>query len=188
MTAADEPPPPPPPPPGDHLVIRRWRTDDPLPPLTALLHRAYAPQVAMGLRPLAGRQDDATTRRRCASGECFLALIDDAPVGIIVFHEVEPDEAPPFFKRPGVDYFSMLAVDPRFQGRGIGARLLEHVEARATAAGTSELALSMAEPDTALRDWYLKRGYRVVGLWKWPYTNYQSLVMSKTLRSKPAPA
>jgi hypothetical protein len=39
----------------------------------------------------------------------------------------------------------------------------------------------MAEPDHGLRDYYLKRGFRIVGTWQWPYTNYVSLIMSKRL-------
>lgn len=142
----------------------------------------------MGLAPLAGRQDDATTARRCNSGECYVATLKDTThprgervVGIILFHEEEPDQGPPWFQQPHVDSFSQFAVDTNLQGRGIGQALLDTVERRARECGSTELALSMADPDTALKNFYLKRGYRFVEFWKWPYTNYTSAILSKTL-------
>jgi len=151
--------------------------------LAAMLHRAYAEQVRMGLQPLAGRQDAETTARRCRSGEAWLATIDGRidPVGMILLHEVEDAAFPPWFLRSEVAHFSLLAVDPLVQHAGIGARLVAHAEQRCAANGHEELALSMAEPDTRLLGWYVRRGYRVVDHWQWPYTNYRSLIMSRRL-------
>jgi GNAT superfamily N-acetyltransferase len=172
----------------DPIEVRLLSPADDLAALTTLLHRAYAPQVAMGLRPLAGRQDIDTTRRRCTSGACYVALLKDDMTqgsgrlaGTILFHEVEDAKGPPWFQRPDVDSFSQFAVDPDLQGKGIGQRLLETAEARAAAAGSRELGLSMAEPDTALMNFYLRRGYRFVEHWQWPYTNYRSAILSKAL-------
>lgn len=154
--------------------------------LTTLFHRAYAKQVAMGLRPLAGRQDVATTQRRCASGECYVAVetrnaTDEVIVGAILFQEVEEAAFPPFFLRPGVAHFSLFAVDPDAQGRGIGGRLLHTVESRARQLSFTELALSMAEPDHDLARFYANRGFRFIEHWQWPYTNYRSAILSKSL-------
>jgi GNAT superfamily N-acetyltransferase len=167
-------------------AIRRLDpTRDSYAALTALLHRAYAGQVAMGLRPLAGRQDEATTQRRCESGECFIALLPGAPgerlVGTILFQEVEEAALPPHFLQPHVAHFSLFAVDPEYQGYGIGGALLAAVESRARALGFTELALSMAEPDTALMRFYERRGFRFVEHWRWPYTNYRSAILTKVL-------
>lgn len=165
------------------MRVRRWVEGvDAIEPITAMLHRAYAKQVEMGLKPLAGRQDDAVTKRRCTSGECFIAEYGARIVGIIILNEIEPDEGPPWFRRGGVASFSQLAVDPSVQGRGVGQMLLEAVETRAREQGHSEIGLSMAEPDSGLRDFYRNRGYRIIATWKWPYTNYTSLIMSKRLR------
>jgi GNAT superfamily N-acetyltransferase len=168
--------------------VRLLTPEDPIPEITTLLHRAYAGQMAMGLAPLAGRQDDATTCRRCTSGECYLAVMPDAAsarsdriVGTILFHEVEDDKGPPWFQSKFVDSFSQFAVDPDVQGKGIGRLLLEKCERRAKEAGATELACSMAEPDRDLLQFYLKRGYRFIEHWQWPYTNYRSAILSKTL-------
>lgn len=162
-------------------MVRRWRVTDSISAITGLLHRAYAGQVAMGLRPLAARQDDATTARRVASGECYVAEHEARLVGVIILNESEPDAGPAWFGRVGVCSFSQFAVEPSAQKLGIGRALLERVEARARELGNEELGLSMAEPDHGLRDYYLKRGFRIVGTWQWPYTNYVSLIMSKRL-------
>ena len=173
--------------------IRLIAASDPIPEITSLLHRAYAAQVAMGLQPLAGRQDDQTTQRRCTSGECYLAVIPDSSprreriIGTILFHEVEADQGPPWFQNSHVDSFSQFAVDPTLQGLGIGRLMLDTVERRAFECGAAELALSMAEPDVGLRNFYEKRGYRFIERWKWPYTNYTSLILSKTLPPAPKP-
>lgn len=174
---------------NDPVSIRLLSPRDPIPEITKLLHRAYAGQVEMGLKPLAGRQDDETTRRRCHSGECYVAVMPNREkggrsqkiVGVILFHEVEPDQGPPWFQNSFVDSFSQFAVDPDIQGRGIGILLLETVERRSRECGAVELACSMAAPDTRLMQFYLKRGYRLVEHWQWPYTNYVSAILSKTL-------
>ncbi|HRQ73529.1 MAG TPA: GNAT family N-acetyltransferase [Phycisphaerales bacterium] len=166
------------------VVVRRFMTGDPVSEITALLHRAYAGQTAMGLRPLAGRQDDKTTLDRVLNSECYLALLprEDATeriVGVILFKEHERVAFPDFFLRPDVAHFAMFGVEPGLQGMGIGRLLLEKCEERAREVGATELALSMAEPDEALRTYYEKRGYRFVCHWQWPYTNYRSCILSK---------
>ena len=166
------------------LTVRLYQPSDNIPQLTNLLHRAYAKQVAMGLKPLAGRQDDETTLRRVQSGECYLAVQSPGQkiVGTILFHEVEDAKGPPWFQNPQVDSFSQFGVDPDLQGHGIGQLLLDKCESRALECGSTELALSMAEPDADLMKYYAKRGYRFIEIWQWPYTNYRSAILSKTLK------
>lgn len=137
--------------------------------------------MEMGLRPLAGRQDNEVTQRRLSSGESFVALVNGTVAGVIILNEQEPDAGPEWFAKPRTCSFSQFAVDPSLQSQGVGRLLLREIERRAAELGNDELALSMAEPDHQLRDYYLKRGFRIVGTWKWPYTNYTSLIMSKRL-------
>jgi ribosomal protein S18 acetylase RimI-like enzyme len=158
--------------------------------LTELLHRAYAGQVAMGLRPLAGRQGVDVTRQRCGSGDTFVAEgsaeTSGGPecspiIGMILLQEVEEAAFPTWFLKPEVAHFSLLAVAPEFQGQGIGVALMSAAERRAAARGFSELALSMAEPDVALLEFYRRRGFRFVQHWRWPYTNYRSVILSRPI-------
>jgi GNAT superfamily N-acetyltransferase len=173
------------------VTVRRLAPSDSIAELTTLLHRAYAKQVAMGLRPLAGRQDEAMTKKRVFNGECSVAVDhvrDDGGrprqklVGTILFHEVEESQGPTYFAKPEVASFSQFAVDPDYQGQGLGVLMLDTVERRARETGAVELACTMAEPDVALMEFYFRRGYRLVGHHQWPYTNYRSAILSKTLR------
>jgi len=167
------------------VSVRRLLPSDSIPEITSLLHRAYAKQIAMGLQPLAGRQDDATTAKRVTNGECYIATMvvggRERIVGTILFHEIEDAKGPPWFANAHVDSFSQFAVDPDIQGQGLGGLMLDKVESRARECGAAEMGLSMAEPDTGLMGWYLKRGYRFIEHWQWPYTNYRSAILSKTL-------
>lgn len=172
------------------ITVRRLAPSDSITELTKLLHRAYAKQVAMGLKPLAGRQDDATTLKRVVNGECYVSVhhvtnadgsVRQKLVGSILFHEEEESEGPPWFHRSEVASFSQFAVDSDYQGMGIGQMLLGLVEERARETGAKELGLSMAEPDAELMAFYKKRGYRDIEFWQWPYTNYRSAILSKSL-------
>lgn len=165
------------------IVVRLVRPTDSMEALTSLLHRAYAEQVAMGLKPLAGRQTVDVTRARSATGENFVATLgDNGPlVGTILFQEKESAAFPEWFLRPEVAHFSLFGVDPLHQGRGIGGMLLRAVEQRAAELGKSEIALSYAEPDTKLAGFYAHRAYRFIQHWQWPYTNYRSVILSKSL-------
>lgn len=163
------------------VVIRSLLPTDSLADLTAMLHRAYRPQVEMGLRPLAGRQSEEVTRQRTSTGECIVAEADGVLVGMILLNEQEEAAFPPHFLKPGVAHFSLFAVDPAWQGRGVGRRLLDATEARARDLGFTELSLSMAEPDAALMDYYLRLGFRFVEHWQWPYTNYRSAILTKPI-------
>lgn len=169
------------------ITVRALRATDAPAELTALLHRAYRPQVEMGLRPLAGRQSEDVTRDRVHSGECFVATAPDGPqgaeriVGMILLQEKEAAAFPPTFQRAGVTHFSLFAVEPDMQGRGIGHALLDAVIARSRELGAREIALSMAEPDTKLLRWYERQGFTIVEFWQWPYTNYRSAILSKPI-------
>jgi GNAT superfamily N-acetyltransferase len=183
------------------VTIRRLAPTDAINEITRLLHRAYRPQVEMGLAPLAGRQTDDVTADRAAHSECWIAAIPreknalipgtDEPVppgwgperiaGVILFEEVEKVTFPPFFLKPHVAHFAQFGVDPDLQGLGIGRLLLDKVEQRAREIGALELACSMAEPDRRLFDYYARRGFRFIEHWQWPYTNYRSCIISKRL-------
>ncbi|MDX2118710.1 MAG: GNAT family N-acetyltransferase [Planctomycetota bacterium] len=174
------------------VTVRRFQSGDSAAEITRLLHRAYANQMLMGLRPWAGRQDEATTLERARNSESYVAtipaldhsgaVVGEKIVGVILFNEVEQATFPAFFLRPDVAHFSQFGVDPDHQGLGVGGKLLAKVESRARESGASQLALSMAEPDTKLREYYEKRGYAFVEHWQWPYTNYRSVLLSKPMR------
>ncbi|MBX9736487.1 MAG: GNAT family N-acetyltransferase, partial [Phycisphaerales bacterium] len=106
-------------------------------------------------------------------------------VGTIMFQEPSwggaPTSGPRWFHRPDVCNFSQFAVEPTLQGKGLGVLLLDVVERRARELNLREIALSTAERDTDLVNFYRRRGYRDIETFDWGVTNYTSLIMSKSL-------
>lgn len=162
--------------------LRRIGVADPIAELTTLLHRAYAGLAAMGLRYMATHQSDAVTRDRAGSGECWIALADDAIVGTILFKDNGRTSGSPWLDRPGIASLGQFAVAPEWQGAGLGARLMDLAERRAAETGAEEIALDTAEPAAHLVALYRRRGYRLIEHVQWSHTNYRSVIMSKPVR------
>lgn len=111
-----------------------------------------------------------------------MALCDGEIVGSIVLNFPENISGHDWYDLPEVTSFSQFAVDPQFQKQGIGLQLLRIIEQRAAALGVKELACDTAEGATHLIALYTKQGYRKVGMADWEGTNYNSVILSKTLR------
>ena len=167
----------------DAIHIRPLQAEDDLADLTDLLHRAYRPLAERGLRYLATHQDVATTQRRCAEGDCFVAELDGRIVGTLTLSCHAPDRSngTPWYERPDVAHFGQFAVEPALQRRGIGRALIEAVEHRAIDRGMAELALDTAEPAQHLVRWYERLGFRFIEYAQWRVTNYRSVILSKAL-------
>lgn len=167
--------------------IRHLEAGDSLAHLTGLLHRAYKQHMERGIQALAAFQPEEVTRRRVADGECSVALYLGKVVGTIMFKDPEQTRRAwpgvPWFDRPeaGVASFSQFAVEPEHQGKGIGMELLKLAEQRAVAINAAELALSTPAPAEWLVAMYERHGYREVARWHWRETNYDSLIMSKSI-------
>ena len=165
------------------VTVRRLTEQDDLGELTKLLNRAYARLADMGLNFVATYQDEATTRRRIADAECFVAEADGKIVGTILLRLPGVSHGCDWYNQPNVAVFGQFGVEPDFQGHGIGSALLAHVEEKAKEAGATELALDTAKPATHLIELYQKKGFRIVDEVQWDITNYRSVIMSKDLDS-----
>jgi GNAT superfamily N-acetyltransferase len=159
--------------------IRPLYDGDSLEALTELLHRAYAPLATMGFRYLATHQDVETTRRRVASGHCFVALLSERVIGTIVAVPPKGSTRCEWYARPDVWCLSQFAIAPEFQRRGYGSDLLSFAESRAFELGAREVAVDTAEGARHLIDYYSARGYREVGHAQWEHTNYRSVILSR---------
>ena len=168
---------------NDQLRIIRFEPAISVADLTELLHRAYAPLAAQGLRYLASHQDEAMTLERFTDrgAEGYIAAVGSRVAGTITLVPPSADKEVEWYRRPEVMSFEQFAVDPDLQGQGIGARLLDHAEARARALGATELACDTSEHAQELIGTYTRRGYRIVGRADWDITNYQSVVLSLRL-------
>lgn len=168
--------------PGLSFTIRPLAPSDSLSDITDLLHRAYAPLRQQGLHYIASNQDEATTRRRIARGECFVAESDCRLVGTVTFRPASETTGCEWYDRAEVASFEQLAVEPHLQGRGIGGALVEVVEQRTAATGAVEVSLDTSEEAETLIAWYLGRGFRFVQWVRWEVVNYRSVVLSKGVR------
>jgi GNAT superfamily N-acetyltransferase len=164
------------------LTIRLLTPSDDVVALTALLHRAYGALAARGMRFLASYQTAEFTAKRIARGECAVAEIDGKVVGTVIFRPTGSGRGTPWYLRPDVATVGQFAVEPAWQGRGIGGRLMDWAEGRARATGAAEVALDTAETAEDLIRFYTRRGYRFVEHVNWgDVVNYRSVVMSKTI-------
>lgn len=150
--------------------------------VTTLLHRAYAPLAARGMRYLASHQPNTTTRKRMADGTAFLARLGPRIVGTITFYPPGRHGGCDWYERDDVASFGQFAVDPDLQGRGIARALLALVEAEARAVEVTHLACDTSEHASELIGMYARRGFEIVGSTKWNEVNYRSVIMSKRLR------
>lgn len=162
-------------------TIRPISDTDSVSEITVILHRAYARLAEMGFRYLATHQGEEVTRERLGRGEAFVAELDGRLVGTVTLIPPGVLSGHEWYAKPGVAVFGQFGVLPELQGDGIGRRLMDAVEARATELGASELACDTAEGATHLIEMYTRRGYRLVGYADWDVTNYRSVVLSKTL-------
>ena len=114
---------------------------------------AYA---ALGdLGEYAGVLRDVADRSRCA--EIIVAVLDGAIAGTVTFvgrpgpyaEGVDPDAS----------WIRMLAVDPAFRGRGVGAALVEWCVARARETGRARLVLHTTDPMSDAQRLYARLGF-----------------------------
>jgi GNAT superfamily N-acetyltransferase len=163
------------------VEIRRLAEGDSFEELTALLHRAYSVLGAMGLNYTAVDQPVGRTRDRALDGECYVATEDGRIAGTVTMGLVDTMADPPEYRRPGMAYVTQFAVEPALQGKGLGSRLLRHVEERALALGATEIALDTAEGALHLVRYYEARGYAEIGRIRFGGKTYESLVLGKAL-------
>lgn len=176
---------------ADRIEIRRLAARDSIDALTDLLHRAYAPLAARGVHFSAATQNRATTQRRAAEGQCFVAERQGRIVGTVtVCGPYDLDASPwaagvPVFRDRDTAHFHQFAVDPALQRQGLGRRLVAECERWARERGYRRMALDTAEPAAELRAMYTRLGYTEVQQVQWAGKDYLSVVMEKPLDESP---
>lgn len=172
------------------MDLRRLDPDrDAFDELTTVLHRAYAPLGAAGMRFAATHQSVAVTRQRAAAGECWVGVEDGRLVATITVtppgHAIDYGD---LVARADVAKFGQMAVIPERKGAGLGRALLAKAEERARAWGAGVLACDTAVHARELLALYRRRGLRHVGFVDWrPFTDYLSAVLAKDLRNDAIP-
>jgi predicted N-acetyltransferase YhbS len=163
------------------IVIRRLAPGDDLVELTGLLHRAYAPLAARGLRYHATHQSPDVTARRAARGTCLVAEQSGRVVGTITVCAADAASSVAAYREAGVFTFGQYAVDPGHKGLGLGRRLHDAALEIARAAGGHAMMLDTAAPAADLIAMYARWGYVEVGRHRWDVTNYESVLMRRAL-------
>lgn len=159
-------------------TIRLLRPDDDLVALTELIHTAYAPHAAAGLRYWGTHQSLESTAERLASGTAWVMTLADEYVGTATLRPAQAESPVSLYRTEGVFSLAQFCVAPGLKGQGYGRRLHEHVLAHARAIGARGIALDTARPATRLIAMYERWGYKIAGEADWrPHTNYTSVVM-----------
>jgi GNAT superfamily N-acetyltransferase len=167
----------------DQVVIRRLTADDSLHELTRLVNLAYRPLAEAGLHFVASHQGEEVTAARVARGECWVAVVGEQIVGTITMIPPGRGRGCPFYERDNVATLQQLAVDPEYQGNGIGGQLLHQAETAARAAGAITVAFDTAGSAFELIATYRRHGYAETGTVDWrPRVNYRSVILAKAVR------
>ncbi len=150
---------------------------DHIPEITRLVNAAYKELADMGLNYTAATQNDAKTIERISKGRCFvLKNSEDRKVGTILM-TVENH-----FTNRNTAYLGQFAVLPEYKKLGLGTKLIEYCESLAQKEGFEGVQLDTAIPARHLVDWYLRRGYKIVGQQHYEGKTYDSYVFEKSLK------
>ena len=149
--------------------------------ITALLHRSYKQLADMGFQYWATHQDDTVTLKRLLGGHGLVVCVAGQIIATITVYGADQTSGTPWYDRPDVGEFGQFAVDPPFQGQGIGTWLVDLAEQLAGDLGVQELALNTAEGATHLIAFYNRLGYRFIEYLASSSVNYRSVILSKTL-------
>ncbi|WP_322023654.1 GNAT family N-acetyltransferase [Burkholderia sp. BCC1977] len=165
---------------ADRVIVRRFDPAfDSYTQLTPLLHRAFARLGAMGLNCTCVDQDEDVTRRRAEAGECYVAVSGGRVVGTMTLYATDPSSPCSLYRRDGVASVRQVAVDPDWQGGGIGATLLAFAGQWAALRGYSLLALDTPHPASHLLAFYRAQGFDIVDIVRFTGKRYDSAILCK---------
>jgi len=116
-------------------------------------------ELIQGLRASVGWSTVETGLASMAAGRSIVYVLDldrePAASGALVLRADDPDLA----DGASTALISNLIVDPRFQGHGLGTRLLEHLESEALSRGFSQMSIGVDAPNVRARSLYERHGY-----------------------------
>ncbi|WP_010089331.1 GNAT family N-acetyltransferase [Burkholderia ubonensis] len=165
---------------AERVVVRRFDPAfDGYAPLTDMLHRAFARLGAMGLNCACVDQTEDVTRRRAEAGECFVAVSGGRVIGTMTLYAADPASACSLYRLDTVASVRQVAVDPGWQGRGVGAMLLSFAEQWAATRGYTLLALDTPQPASHLLAFYRSQGFEIVDVVRLAGKRYDSAILCK---------
>lgn len=164
------------------VLIRPLQEDDDLERITDVIHKGYAVLAVNGLRFWGSHQSTEDTRDRFSKGAGFVATLEGEIVGTVTIRPPDPESEVDFYRHPTTWIVNQFAVLPEHAGKGIGRALHDNAVTYAMQQGATRVALDTANAADQLIAMYIRWGYAVVGTCDWrPFTNYESVVMLRTL-------
>ena len=159
---------------GEEYRIRLVQNFD-VPGIRRLVNAAYQELANMGLNYTATFQDEKIMRDRISRGRAYVMEKEQEIVGTVLFTINN------YFTNRRSGYISQLAIHPSLKRFGLGSILMDLCEQYATVEGFEAVQLDTAKPAKHLVDWYVSRGYRIVGETRWDGKTYESWVFEKDL-------
>ncbi|MGH2517236.1 MAG: GNAT family N-acetyltransferase, partial [Ktedonobacterales bacterium] len=136
------------------------------PAVAACVRAAYAPYIArIGKEPAPMSADYASLIER---GVVSVLPDDEGVRGVLVMELVD-----------GALFIENVAVHPRYQGHGLGRRLMAYAEARARTRGSNEIRLYTNERMTENLAFYARLGFEEVD--RRMDAGYRRVFLRKTL-------
>lgn len=167
------------------ITIRQFSEQDSPEEIAALLRRAYAPLADRGLQFVATRMTAEKVLERLDAATCLVAHEAGRLIGTVMVYPPDPNSECELYRRPGVYHFGKFGVEPELKGRGLGRRIFEAAEKLAIEQGAEVFACDTAAPATDLIALYESWGFEVVGKQSWSMTNYESVVLAKSVKESP---
>ena len=154
--------------------IRQAKESD-VPSITRLVNAAYKELADMGLNYTATYQNDDKTKERISKGRCFVLTDNSNQIIGTILVTIEN-----YFTNSNTAYLGQFGVLPEFKKMGLGTKLMEFCENLAKEEGFSGIQLDTAIPAKHLVEWYLRRGYQIVGQEHYEEKTYDSYVFEKS--------
>lgn len=159
-----------------HYIFRLATPND-VSQIRTLVNLAYKELLDMGLNYTAATQDEAVTLERMSKGRTFVLVAQKQVVGTILFFKEN------HFTQKNSAYVGQFAIAPELKRNGLGSIIMDFCEQLANDENYEAIQLDTAKPAKHLVDWYLRRGYKIVGELHWDGKTYDSFIFEKTLRA-----
>jgi ribosomal protein S18 acetylase RimI-like enzyme len=138
-----------------------------------VVNEAYKELSDQGWNYTATYQDEAVTWERMQTGRTFALIQDSKIIATILFSKKN------YITQINSAYVGQFAVLNHAKNRGLGNLLMAFCEKLANDEKFDAIQLDTAQQAKRLVDWYLKRGYKIIGETHWEGKTYDSYIFEK---------